>query len=91
MGTIFLLTFGAIVFGVCEYRINAGADEEIVNRNGMGALFIGIAIQIAIDWLVSKEFRVFYIVAPIESENAKPIAFACIAFLVGLGSYTIIF
>ena len=90
MGTLFLVVFLAVDIGAYKYLVSTGSDKEVANRICTGAFFVALAVQIAIDWLIKKQFRVFYLVVPIDSSDAKPIALISIVALVCLGTYMVI-
>ena len=90
MGTLFLVCFLVIDFGVYQYLLANGHDPFVVNRVCTGALFIALAIQIAITWSLNNEYRVFYLSSSIESKDDRVIASLSIVGLSLLGVYMII-
>jgi hypothetical protein len=90
MGVLFLILFLAIDLGVYKYLVSNGFDQTLVNKACTGAFFIALAIQISIDWYLKKEFRTFYLVVPIDSADAKPMAILAIVGSSILGLYMLI-
>ena len=90
MGTLFLVLFLAIDLGVYKYLLSNGFDQSLVNKACTGAFFIALAVQISIDWYLKKEFRAFYLVVPINSADARPMAILAITSLFILGLYMLI-
>ena len=90
MGTLLLVLFLAIDLGVYKYLVSNGFDQSSVSKVCTGALFIALAVQISIDWYLKKEFRVFYLVVPINSADARPMALLAMVGLSILGLYMLI-
>jgi len=90
MGTLFLVIVLAIDLAAYAFFLNQGSPQELVNRVCTGVFFIALALQILIDWRLKKEFRVFYLVVPVNKALDQNVVIASIIALMSLGTYMVV-